>query len=487
MNNPEVPPINAPAAAPAPTVPATPAVDPAPATPEPPYIAKLFDDVMGVKTDPKKVEPPKGQDLKDVVDPAAKAADLTPDPAKPADPEVKADPKPVQPKRTRVGPKPRTDSEIVAVAAAAAAKAVKESKHEPPPPVPVAAPSEPDIPEMFARKAEVFRALADVDPEKYGSGRIQKILKKSASDIQAYAQAYSRENGGKRFNPSDPEHSEAIEELSPNIDEEDMVAARVSVQTAKAVEAQMKPIREQMDSRKKQEELAQIVEETSKVARSSAVRVSETVISGLDPEIASAIMDEGKFNDFKKSNPGQAKIITDASERYLPLVYKAVQMMSPGGEKTINAANDPLRDAVFSNLLPAVDKYAMSGPNEGIDDKGRAYLPLSEFAELSASEAKNHWTLNIGLVELYAAEAIKHEIAAANAALEKQIADMGYVKKGSVSAPKTPPKEDKPQTIATKSASPSISSGGPTIVSGTPAISSKNVYDKMFQGAMGGA
>lgn len=462
--------------------------DPAPNDPaEKPYINHLFDAILG-----KSAEDPKSKADKPAAEPDPKVTQ-TPSPK----PEPKLEPKPedapkdppARKKVQRVGPKPRTDEDIASVAAAAATRALQDQqKSQPQESTEPKKPAD-DIPEMFSRKAEVFRALAEVDPAQYGDGKIQKLLRQSATQIEEYKKAWERENTGKKFDPRSPEHQETIAELSPDIPDDDMQDARARLVARRMVEEQVRPLREELEVRKAAEQRERAMAEITTASTASADRIVQGAVSGFDPEIAKASMTTDSWKQFREANPAQSEMVESVVAAHIPIANRAVQILLPGGATTIDPKS--LVDVrVIAELYPAIDRHVLEGPDEGVDPEGRQYVPIGKFVNMTRAQQQGHWTITPKLVEDYTKQVVTRELKAAN---QKMISDFeakaksfGFVKQVSQPTPaqKTAPAET--PVITAPSPSPTTSSGGPAIGSGKAVKNEESTVDMLYRNIMNG-
>lgn len=460
-----IPPVTPPAPPPAVTPPAAPVTPPVtpPAAGEAPVAPKtssavmdrMFNDIMGRKQ--KKTEP---------VTPTA-----TPPAPAPAVAEPKANDEPAEPpkrkpiKRVLVKEKGEqlTPEQIADVAAQAAVKAVEANR---PAPAAAPAPAAVQIPEMFKRNSDVYEALEQLYPEKYGNGQLVSQLADSAKRINDYRTTWESQNPGQKFVEKD--HADEIAGLTPDISDDEVLQARIEVGVTK----RLKPVQEKEAAREQDAQRARVQTEVAEVGRTANASVFDTVITEVDPEMLKLIKakDESGIAKYREENADKVEVASVVAGTWAPIAQRAAELVSPGGSSIYNHQSQ-LDRQIVEQVLPQIAEQLVGTE----DDNGKIYISPADYSKLSATQRAKHTVIDRDVIVLVISEHAKSEVK--RVLEEKKKSERAILKRYGVdpdakneSRPGQKPAPVTAQPTAQPAASKSVGiaspGGGPTIGGG---------------------
>jgi len=432
---------------------------------------KLFKSLTGQK-------PKEAKEKKEEAPPAEVPAA---DPAPSGNPAPEAVKKPEKaeketrpPKHVDIRREQLTAAEIAEAARAGSVAAARDLAAQKPA---APAPTDLQVPEIFAEDEQMFRQLEKLDPKKYGGGKLAKSLAQSAKQIADYEKAWRDANPGQKYDPED--HADELEGFLPDISDKE----RIRALTAIAVEEQLRPVRESETQRTKRAEAEGLVRSIAPVVESASQALTKKLIDSSDQEMIS------------KLNAGDATAAEDYADhlevlrghlgQWKPAIERATVLLH-GGEKVYNPG-DQLDQFIVANLFPAIEAHYSGSDAPG----GRTYISRAEFEAMPPERRRRHATITPDMVISGAVELAGQEYVKAKNSLAER--EKMYAKRFGVNrqAPKsghtpTPAEVNKTQSpSASRPSGVGVPSGAPTVGSKPGAPSgAQTARDNFFRSAV---
>lgn len=357
---------------------ASPEVKPAaPVAPAPETPTKLFD-LYNSLTGSRK--PKEKAESKPTPTPAKVEAKVEEQPAAPTEPEKK--------EKVRTRTRHVLTDEPTPVDTAGIAKAVADGVNEglkrgAEQAKPKETPKAPELPEMYAHRAAEFETLEKMYPDKYGKGKLVKLLAKSAQKISDYQSTWEEQNPGKDFNPS--EHTEEIDGFTPNIDQDDITRAQVRIET----DRETKSLREELGSLKGELHAQKLHADIVPKAQAAVSALGQSIIAEVAPELHKLAQsgDRAGMEKYVADNAEMLGVVNEVVTEQLDDAHRAFVLMSPGGDKLVDLKNPTPQDVrILNHLLPAIETH-MDGVK---DTAGIEFTTWAKYQSLSDAQKSKY-------------------------------------------------------------------------------------------------
>lgn len=372
-------------------------------------------------------EPPKKPKKKDPEPPAAEepAPDPAPTPTTAPAPAPTPAPTPEPAKATLQKRKALTAEEIARIAAEAAAAVSRPTA------APAPAPEAEELPPDIAKKAEIYSELEQLYPEKYKPGLVKRLAEAAKKEL-AYCEKWEAENPGRAFDATDEEHADWYAKHYPQIDDEDMTEARLTLKARKLVENNPR---------------VRAAEEAAIFAKAApeAAAIAEAVPAAVMSRFVEGPMDEASFKEWETKNPAHATLFKDAAVSSRTLAHEASLLWD--GARRFDEQN-PVHQTAAGYLKRFEAELLASG--DQFDARGRKWVPLSTYATLPPEAKARCFTIEKQHLAQYMAlsEADKAVAMLKRLGLDVSKASPKEAPKAAAAPPLTP--------------SPSVGAGSPT-------------------------
>lgn len=454
---------------PAPIVPATSAPTPTPALAAKPDVADVVAQDSAVQAllgaTPKKSKKAE----KEPATPPAAAPEPTPEPVvaksattEPAAPSAPATPTPTPLKVRKPKPQsePLTAAQIAEATATAVAKAIQPKAAEP-------TTVQVELPHALSNMRPVFDQLETLNPDKY-KGIAKKAAEKYADFARkelAYAENWERNEQQRQiaegkfdpanppvYNTDDPQHAAFYNRNNPNveIDPEDLEEARFEIKFNQRFEKRVKP---------KLEEAEKTISNLK--ATPAAAQSVDQFQGSLLSTLANGPVTPQGFKEWSEANPLEAEIAGQVQEQVAPVVHAASLLWDGAVVMDQNNATHTVAAQAFQRFEQTLDAHR----DQLVDDKGRSWLPLAEYSQLSPSKQRDFFTTTkdkfVNYLALEAAARVRDVAKNQMEIIERGAKRLGYQK--SQVPPVTPQSQHQTHSApAPALVSPSVSSGAPT-------------------------
>ena len=444
--------------APAPSAPVTePTPTPAPIpTPKPDVSDALAQDSAVAKllsTKPSKkekpVEKPAAPALAPAPEPAHEPAPAQPEPATPTAP---APQKPAM-KVRKSQPAPAFDPQALATAVADGITKALPKPAEP-------AAEVVTLPEHLAPMKPLYDQLESMNPKYKG---ITKKMSEFAQKEFDYAGRWEDQERARliqegkaaeanevAFNPNDPQHAHFYDRYAPKIDPNDLDEAKFEVRFNDRFNKMVKPKLEEADK-------TIVGLKAQPEAQASVGQFGDTLIRALNPESEPS---REAFQKWSESNPLESEVAEQLQGQVAPAVHAASLLWDGAIQIDPNDQAHTAAAAAFNRL----EQSLAAQPTAVEDEKGRTWLPLTEYNNLPKSKRAEHFTTTkqalVKYIALSTAQQVKAIAENQRAIIEKNAQRLGYQKSqvAPVAPATTPAAPTKPNAPLV---SPSVSGSGP--------------------------
>lgn len=309
---------------------------------------------------------------------------------------------PEKPKKKPAPQQPPAYEKLVEAAAEGAARVLSKQTQQQPPPEkkaegPVFAPHE-------ERKMLVLQQMEKSNPEQYKG--IADKYRKNLKSLMDYAAKWEQDNPGQKFDEDAQEHSEFIESMQLDWDDNDyteaMVDLRAEQKATKAIEEFQQQTNNRLSEFERREALAKAADNIKNHQTATTKGFLTLIADGECPALDSAFNEDGSHN---------AEAITELSKQD-PVAVDVVLTHFIGGmlQPLAGELYKIYKDLVpFDPRLPAhnwlnvflenAQKAMLSLPPESqMDEHNRRFLPLQEYLEGFKTDPKGtkerFWTFD---------------------------------------------------------------------------------------------
>jgi len=369
-------------------------------------------------------------------------------------------PTPLKVRKPKPQAEPLTAAQIAEATATAVAKAI-QPKSEP------TAPATVELPPALDNMRPVFEQLESLNPNKY-KGITKKAAEKYADFARkelAYAENWERNEQQRQiaegkfdpanppvFNAEDPQHAAFYNRNNPDveIDPEDLEEARFEIKFNQRFEKRVKP---------KLEEAEKTISNLK--ATPAAAQSVDQFQGSLLSTLANGPVTPQSFKEWSETNPLEAEIAGQVQEQVAPVVHAASLLWDGAVAMDQNNATHTVAAQAFQRFEQTLDAHR----DQLVDDKGRSWLPLAEYSQLSPSKQRDFFTTTkdkfVNYLALEAAARVRDVAKNQMEIIERGAKRLGYQK------PQVPPvtpqsQSQTPSSPAPSLVSPSVSSGAPT-------------------------
>tara|TARA_Y100001963_G_scaffold42905_1_gene60136 strand:+ start:11796 stop:13316 length:1521 start_codon:yes stop_codon:yes gene_type:complete len=304
---------------------------------------------------------------------------------------------------------------------------------------------------------DIFKQMEKSNPDKYKGAKERFVDFVEAS--KAYQRQWLSENPGEEFDPDSSEHSDFYSENEPKYSKADFKKAEKRVEMADVISEVESKYQERID------ELEHKISRKSEAepkARESANEAVKELVKAVSPDMEKVI-DEKGLEEAEKLDPLTYDKISQAADTLSAMVYELEQNQGEAGLFSPNSRNQTHK--VVSDFVKGREAYVKSLPLANQAWNGRAFATNAEFRRMSKAERGRHWTIDAGLAK---AELIKEVSSSVNSEIEQsrkmlerygaQPATKKSQRKSGGSA-KTSNKPVSPESSATSSSSPNLTTG----------------------------
>ncbi len=248
------------------------------------------------------------------------------------------------------------------------------------------------IPEQYKEDEDVYRALADLDKEKYGN--IVQRLRDVDRAESAYIAAWQKANPGSEYNPDGSEHQAFYDKVAVTIDPDDWKRANNNAIANKAVR-EVETRREAEERAKQTNSRAAKIEESAPAESSNTILASlASIEDGIDLDGAKTQEDlKERLEDFEARRPAAAQAATE----YAPVLagrIRSMRRLAAGLDKY-----DPSNPAhvEIAEITADIDKKLMSLPEDKrvavIGGDTKKYVSPNVWQSLPAAERAKTFTV----------------------------------------------------------------------------------------------
>lgn len=376
---------------------------------------------------------------------------------------------------------PSVDLEKLATSVATAtAKAIKESEKK-------ETKVEDEVPEGRRRDVAAIEFLEKNNPKYKGKLDAYKKFARAEAELAA---KWEKENPGRKFDPTDEDHSDWYDKHEPDIDPDDITEARVELaaerRASALVEQATGSTKKEIDSLKLERDLERAERPIPNFVSRAFAKLAEAM--GEDVMKAAAELKDAETLEDK--DPAAHQTINALMPDLHNQTVAAARIFGTQGRAY--DAKDPNHVAVAKAALELENVILEMPADEQKTPDGRTFAKLDEWAAMSDADKAKHWTIDANSMSLFlankAAEKAKETYTLEREKAEKIAKAYGFIKNGEAHKEQVTKREEREEEADTndKVRSPSTSSRtivqpGVTASPQTAKTGGDRMLDRMFR------
>lgn len=310
---------------------------------------------------------------------------------------------------------------LATTVATATAKAIKESEKK-------ETKVDDEVPEGRRRDVAAIEHLEKTNP-KY-KGKLEAFKKFARAEAEHIAK-WEKENG-RKFDPTDEEHSEWYDKHEPDIDPDDITEARVEItaerRARELVERETGSTRKEIDTLKLERDL----ERAERPIPNFLQRNIAKLATAMGEDVAKAISELKENESLEARDPAAHQALNAILPDLSNQTIAAARIF--GTEGRAYNPKDPHHVAV-AQAAPELEAVILELPaDQQKTPDGRTFAKLDEWAGMSDSDKAKHWTIDANSMSLFlankAAEKAKETYKIEREKAENIARAYGFVKNG---------------------------------------------------------